>query len=356
MHRLHVFPKWKKNPYLNMLYLGARAEGWSVQGSYRPHQLYAALPGLREGDVVHMHWTNPVCQGMPNQAEARRSLTDFKRELTAAVARGVKLVWTIHNQLPHDVRYRDLEIELATFLCETAWRIIQLNGHTAQAVADVYEVPSAKLVTLRHASYLGVYPPAPSAAAARAELGVDPASPTLGFVGQIRPYKGILTLLEAAGRLASSVEGLTLLLAGSTTADHLAEVERALPAGVSVVRFHDFVPDAQLGTWFAASDLMVFPYQRVLNSGSLLLSATFGRPCVMPAEAHLMAEYSGESWISYFDPEHAAAESLARTIVSSLPGAVEQRAAAHRFAADYTTADMAWDYLRILDGDRAVAS
>lgn len=350
MHRLHVFPKWKKNPYLNMLYLGARAEGWSVQGSYRPHQLYAALPGLREGDVVHMHWTNPVCQGMPDEAEARRSLTDFKREVSAAVSRGVRLIWTIHNQLPHDVRYRDLEVELAAFLCETAWRVIQLNSHTGEAVADVYTVPPAKLVTLRHASYLGVYPPAPTAAEARASLGVAADAPTLGFVGQIRPYKGILTLLEAAGRLASRVEGLTLLLAGSTTAEHLAEVEQALPAGIRTVRFHDFVPDGDLGTWFAASDLMVFPYQRVLNSGSLLLSATFGRPCVMPAEPHLVGEYAGESWISFFDPEHSAAGSLAETIAAALPGAVDQRAAAHRFAADYTTADMAWDYLRILDG------
>ena len=59
---------------------------------------------------------------------------------------------------------------------------------------------------------------------------------------------------------------------------------------------------------------MVFPYERVLNSGSVLLSATFGRPCILPAEPHLVAEFGGQPWVSFYEVGDHQADSLARSI------------------------------------------
>lgn len=350
MHRIHVYPGWKGNPYLNMLYVGARSAGWSVQPTRDLRRLYGALSNARPGDILHLHWTQPIAQSHRSEAEARRSVNTFRRAVTAAIRdNGVRLVWTVHNQLPHNTRYRDLEIELVEFIARSAWRIIQLNRSTRAAVADFYDLPAEKIVTLRHASYDGIYPPAPPQAAARAVLGVPENSPTIGFVGQIRPYKGITTLLEAAELLADRVPDLTVLLAGRTHEDHLARLDRHLPAGVRVIRDHSFIPDEDLATWFSASDLMVFPYQRVLNSGSLLLSATFGRPCILPDEPHLVAEFADQEWISFFSPEDSPASGLAAAIEANLADVGQRRAAALAFAAEYTTYDMAWDYLRILE-------
>jgi hypothetical protein len=54
----------------------------------------------------------------PDEAPAR--LKAFKELLLDVKARGGHLVWTVHNVLPHDVRHRDVEIELLTFLAEHA--------------------------------------------------------------------------------------------------------------------------------------------------------------------------------------------------------------------------------------------
>ncbi|MDQ7992209.1 MAG: glycosyltransferase, partial [Propionicimonas sp.] len=356
MPRLLVFPRWRSNPYLNMLYVGARAEGWTVRGSRKVDELAGALASLEAGDVFHVHWTHPICQSKTTEAAARRALDSFRATVTEAIGRGIRLVWTVHNHLPHSTRYRELELELTAFLAGSAWRIIQLNPHTREAVAEDYDLPGDRLVTLRHASYRGVYPPPPDPLAARARLGVAADAPTLGFVGQIHPYKGILNLLAAADRLADRFPGLTVLLAGRADEAQAAEIAAATPPGVRVVSRLEFVPDEDLGTWFAASDLMVFPYRRVLNSGSLLAAATFARPAVLPAEPHLVAEYGSEPWVSFFDQEDDPTLALAETIAAALPGAGAQRASALEFAAAYTTYDMAWDYLRILAGERPLGT
>ncbi|MDQ7991061.1 MAG: glycosyltransferase [Propionicimonas sp.] len=347
---IHVFPDWRENPYLNMLYLGARAEGWQVDGSIDLPGLLPGLAGLRGGDVFHLHWTSPVCDAQATARDARAALDAFRGAVDAALREGVRLVWTIHNLVAHDSRYPDLEVELAEFLADRATAVIQLNPCTVAAAREFYLVPTHKVRTLRHASYLGIYPPAPSRQDARESFDLAPTRRTVGFVGRIRPYKGIETLLAAVGLAAREVDGLTLLLAGRTDPAHKAELDKLMPAGVPVVSRHSFVPDADLGRWFSACDVMAFPYQRILNSGSLLLSATYGKPCILPAEPHLVGALEGEDWVTFFSPGARAAESLAEAIVAALGRPTSRPGrSARRFAGEYTAYDMAWDYVRLLE-------
>lgn len=347
MYRLHFFPSYPANPYQNMLYLGARAEGWAVASSPNLGQLVADLAGLGKGDIFHLHWTGPITRGSTWLA-SRRGLLRFQRAVNAAVRRGARLVWTVHNALAHDAQNPRVEIDLARYLAATAWRIIQLNPQTRQAVAEYYDLPAEKLVTLRHASYKGFYPEAPAQFDARAALGVPPAAPAIGFVGRLRPYKGMDILCAATQLAAGSVDDLTLLLAGQITRARESALETKLPSAARVVKHYGFVPDEEVGSWFAAADLMVFPYTRVLNSGSVLLSATYGRACILPAEPHLMALYGDQPWVSFFEPSPDPAASLAEAILAALPEAGERRSAALAYADEYTPYDMSAEYLRII--------
>lgn len=348
MRRIHVFPAWWGNPYLNMLYLGARVEGWDIGGSTDLRALIAALRSLRPGDVLHLHWTGPIMQGSANEREARAALDAFRAEVDASLASGVRLLWTVHNKLTHDAQFVALEVELAEYLARSSTRIIQLHGHTRDAVADLYDLPPAKLVTLRHASYAGIYTEPPAQAQARADLGIPLTSPTVGFVGQMRAYKGLMTLVRAMGSVSRMLPDITLLLAGKTPPDEVDRIDLELPAGVRAIRHHRHVADGDLGTWFAAADVMVFPYERILNSGSVLLSATFGRPCILPAEPHLIAEYGAQPWVSFFEAGDDAVWNLAVAIHAALTGRARVGAAARAYAAEYTTWNMSWDYVQIL--------
>lgn len=348
MPRLVVYPAWRDNPYLNLLYLAVRGQGWLVDGTTELQDLVFQASVLGRGDALHVHWTQPVCQETPDATEASDRLESFLGALAAARARGVAVLWTVHNRLPHEMLHHDLEVELMTRLADVASQVIQINGHTVEAVAEDYVLPRDRLVTLPHASYVGVYPADVTRAEARERLGVPGSSPTVAFVGQIRPYKGITTLLDAVGRLGEQVEDLTLLLAGATRPEVLADVEAQLPAHVRVVRHHGFVDDAELQVWFRAADLLVFPYERVLNSGSVLLAATFGRPCVLPREPHLEHELGAHDWVSFFDASGDKAAHLAQTMRQALRTAARDGEAAAAFARTYTPYAMSRDYARLL--------
>lgn len=345
------FPHWKANPYLTMLYLAAEADGWRISGVIDLDELGEGVGELAAGDIVHVHWTSPVTAGVEDEHTAQERLAQFQGILDAAVNKGVRLLWTVHNEIAHETRFLAVERAIGDALAERATRIIQLHDRTADAVATSYTLPADKLVTLRHSSYLGIYPDTWTGSAARAALGVPQGAPTVGFVGQMRPYKGLDVLFEAADLAAAELPGLVLLLAGGTSRDDLAVIENSLPRHVDTVRQHSFVADEELGLWLRASDAVVLPYRRVLNSGSAMLAASFGRPVIMPDDTPLAQVYADQPWLRTFateDGDRAAA--LAEAIVTTVRTGRWTAATASAFARSYTPYDMSRDYLRLLDG------
>lgn len=353
MPRLHQFPNWSSNPYTNMLNQGVMAEGWQVDGSLTSAEVVAELGQLRAGDVFHIQWTQPIVQDMQDAEQARASLREFQRAVHSARRAGVAVIWTIHNRLPHAVKHLQLEIDLCTFLARESDKIIQLTSYTTEAVSDLYELPSHKVVTLRHASYIGIYGEAPPPMDARAELGIPISSPTVGFVGQIRHYKGVSTLLRAVGILSRRVDDLTLVLGGKTSLSEVDALERDLPRTVRAVRRHGFIPDADLGVWFSACDVMAFPYRNILNSGSVILAATYGVPVVVPAEPNFVSSYGREKWVGLYSPDGDAELNLADKIEQFLTTEEDLRTSARRYAEEYTALDMAFDYESIVRETRA---
>lgn len=351
MRRIHVFPSWRDNPYLNMLYIGARAEGWTIDGSTTLARLLDILPSLGPSSILHVHWTSPILQDQASLAEARAALDAFRNSIAQATARGARVLWTVHNLLPHGVRYLEEEVTLRKFICDIADVVFQLNPSTASVVDDLFPIPPEKLVTLRHASYIGLYAQPPSRDAAKNALGIPHSSPTVGFVGQIRPYKGVDTLLGAMERVSKTLPDVTLLLAGRASENGVRAIDRRAPRNARIIRSHEFVPDTEIGTWFTAADILVFPYTRILNSGSVLLSATFGRACILPGEQHLRSEHAANRWVSFFDigetPEESE-DNLSTAILAALKGQLHEDDA-RRFAAEYVTTDMAMDFVHILE-------
>lgn len=349
-HTILVFPFWTSNPYLNVLYLATRAAGWNVSGVTTLEALRDAVEQeLTEGDVVHVHWTAPVTEAAETESEARERFQIFRGVLDTVAAKRISLLWTVHNEIAHDTAFYDVEKEVAEALASSATNIIQLHDLTAESVARSYHLPPEKLLTLPHASYLGLYPDT-TAAEARERLGIPANAPTVGFVGRVRPYKGVETLFAAMELAASRVDGLTLLLAGRTPPDILPTIESSLPRNVAIVRHSSFVPDEELGLWFRASNVIVLPYRRVLNSGSLLLAASYDRPCVLPDDSPVASVFGDEPWVHTFQTDGDQVASLADVIVRTSHGDARAEDAARRFARTYTPFDMSRDYLRILDG------
>lgn len=313
--RVGLFPVYRDNPFLNMLYLSARARGWDPRETSTLEGAESILRNLHRGDFFHMQWTAPVVQRADSEEEAVARRLRFEAAVRGAQDRGVSLVWTVHNVLPHDARWHEQELLLCNFLAQRADWVHIMSPATAAMTETLYPLPPEKLVQLPHPSYRGMYPPLPDRDAARGELGVRSTGRAVLFFGQMRPYKGLETLLRAVSDTNSLVDDahrITLLLAGRTSDEDRARLEELLPPETEVVRDHGFIPDREVPRWFAAADVAVFPYQQILNSGSINLAATFGVPVIVPGEDHLRTEFSGQKWVTFFTP--GSSSSLAEAL------------------------------------------
>lgn len=332
-----------------MLYLAAEAAGWEISGAVGVPGLERAVDDFAAGDVVHVHWTAPITRGADTEAAAMAKATEFERLLERARARGIHVLWTVHNEVAHDTAFLTAELAINAALARWATRIIQLHDHTAPFLAPDTVLPPERTVTLRHSSYAGIYPELPSVHDARASIGCPDGVPTVGLIGQLRPYKGVDVLLEAAGIAARELEDLTVLLAGRTEPEQVEQISEMLPEGVRVIRHHEFLDDADIAAWFQASDVVALPYHRILNSGSALLAATLGRPVALPDDTPLSEVYAGQQWVEFFDGSDASAQSLADAIVRAWRNREAGSQAARAFAAEYSPYDMSRDFLRLLD-------
>lgn len=350
VRRLFLFPLATENPYLMMCTLAAEAAGWQTEGDRYVDRLAAAVDErLGAGDVVHINWTAHVTAKAAALDEAMANVERFERILERARAKGVHVLWTVHNEFAHDAQFVEAEQAVIAALIRWSTRIIQLHDRTREHLARSYDLPADRLVTLRHASYAGIYPAAPSAEDARRALGVPLGVPTVGLVGQIRPYKGVDVLLAAAAVAARTLSDLTVLIAGRTSREQLLEIEAMLPEGVTVVRNHEYLDDADIAHWIQAANVIALPYRRILNSGSALLAATLGRPVVLPDDSPLVRVYADQPWVASYSVSPDPVGSLAEQLVRLAPGDPALEAAALDFAASYTPYDMSRDYLRLLE-------
>ena len=109
--------------------------------------------------------------------------------------------------------------------------------------------------------------------AARRRLGVD--GPLALFLGLVRRYKGVETLLEAAPRIVRQ-SGARIAVVGEVFPDasDLARLREASPVAGSILWKDQYVSEEEMGMWLAACDVVVLPYREI--SGSAIAARAIG--------------------------------------------------------------------------------
>jgi beta-1,4-mannosyltransferase len=343
-------PVFRGNPFQALLYSGLPAAGMRALplydvGSAAAFADAAADPGLDL--VVHPHWLNVVTAKATDERAAREASKVYLEALHGMRDRGARILWTVHNILPHESRFPDVEAELRRGVVDVAERVHVMSPRTRELVAPWFEIPEEKLLVVPHPGYHGVYPSWMPRVQARLELGIAPDAVVFLLIGRVKPYKGLTELIDAFDELARRRPGrFVLLVAGPPGREeetaHFRERALAHPAVFAALRK---IPDDEMQVYLRAADVAVFPYRRSLNSGALALTQTFGLPAILPAHSGEAATVE-ESYAEVYDGEDpggllaalsAAERLLAPEARAAAAAAGEQIAApvvAGRFAAE----------------------
>jgi glycosyltransferase involved in cell wall biosynthesis len=155
-------------------------------------------------------------------------------------------------------------------------RYVAHTEHTRERLRAI-GVEDRKISVVPH-PLLPVGDPDPGAAVPAA----PGAGPEILFFGQIKPYKGVDVLVEAALRLATKGCRFTVTVAGRPY-EPLDGLRARIEAAGAEDRFRfdlRHVPDEALAAYLARADLVVFPYRHVDASGALALAVAAGKPIV----------------------------------------------------------------------------
>jgi glycosyltransferase involved in cell wall biosynthesis len=176
---------------------------------------------------------------------------------------------------------------------------------------------------------------------ARQVLGLPAEAAVALFFGFVRPYKGLAHLIDGVAEALATVPDLHLVVAGEFWQPVAAYRHHAEARGVTerVHIFDRYVPNEEVGPYFAAADVVVLPYVAASQSGVVTLAAQFGRPVIATATGGLPeAVLDGRTGLIVPPGDaHALAAALARFFAE--PGLAERlrtgvAATADRFSWD----------------------
>ncbi len=117
----------------------------------------------------------------------------------------------------------------------------------------------------------------------RAALGYTPDDKVLMFFGYVRKYKGLDILLRAFPLILKQIPNAKLLVVGEfyDKPEIYTDIVRENGTLENVKFVNQYVPNEEVGKYFAAADVMVQPYRSATNSGILNVAYSFGIPAVV---------------------------------------------------------------------------
>lgn len=299
----------KSNPYQARLYTEISRDHLVSDIHFRMRDLPAVL--FQRFDILHIHWLERVLWGRSPSRIPLRILC-FVAFTWLLRRKGTRLVWTVHDPEPHSMAENDrLSRGLLRFLWPLYERFVltSIDGliflspsHVAQVVERYTRFASLPHAIIPHSHYGGVYDRSVPRAEARRQMGLDGDQFSITFVGKIRPYKSVESLIASFREFPDA--DARLHIAGEADTETYATSLRNLGGADQRIRLaFEFVPDDQLQLYLHAADVIVLPFKNATNSGSVLLVLSFDCPVAVPDVPVFreLRQIVGPNWIYLFN-------------------------------------------------------
>lgn len=293
-------PKYDHNPFIQMFCQSLTDAGLQVIDVPDPRHLNNS-----DVDVLHIHWPEKVFWDAGPWPRVAVRLAATLMALRRLKRSGVKLVWTVHNLKPHDLalRYQPLWALYSAELCRLVDGFVTLSPSTVDVVRR-------HLPGLRHKPGIYAWHPPYSQHSesgdrenVRRALGIGPYTKLIGFVGYVRPYKGLEDLIRAIREINDGT--VALMVCGTAFRQEYARRIRELASGDKHIHLNlTRLSDREFSASALACDLIVLPFRSSLHSGSLINAVSHGRAALTPDTpfAASLCDAVGGSFVQTYTP------------------------------------------------------
>lgn len=300
MIKVLFFPLSDKNPYQRLL--SSSLGDHDVLVSFDKSELYLRRLILKKPSIqiLHLHW-------LPKDFP-RKTLMAFK--LILLKLRGIKIIWTVHNIFPHNVRRPSLtEVFFHWFVAHMADFLIVHCGSAKITAVSTYRVNEEKVSITYHGNYIDWYPNNIEKRSARMELKLPQDKFIFLSFGMISEYKGVENIINLFGSMKD--KAVLLLVGQPGDEEYGRRIIKSASKHNNIYTFLEFVENKKVQLFFNASDCVLLPYLDVLTSGVVILSMSFGKLVVAP-KIGCITEYLSEQVDLLYDS--SSREGLTKTI------------------------------------------
>lgn len=283
-------PDERTNPFIVLL---ARSVSSAVDVLY--FNWSRALVGRY--DVLHVHWPENIFRAA-GPLRPVKGLLAWLLLLRLTLLR-VQIVWTVHNETPHEQGGYFERLFIRTFT-----RLV--THHVA--------LSNAQLATFPEAWNGHVIPHGHYKSWVRQTQRPAQVEDRILFWGLMRPYKGIESLINTFGEHPSRSASLRLVGLPSTN-DFEKHIANLMADDNRVSAEFSYATDDLLVDEISACALNVLPYKRMGNSGVALYTLSLDRPILVPDSpyARELQQIVGSEWVHVF-PDELTIESLEESL------------------------------------------
>lgn len=199
--------------------------------------------------------------------------------LEKSIGKKIQKMFICHNVFPHERFPMDRKLT----------KLVMKNGdafivHSKSDGEDLLTIKKdAKYRQNPHPTYNAFKIRNISKAQAREELQESKDARLLLFFGFVREYKGLKHLLNAMQQVKEKLGNVKLLVVGSFGDDKQEYMklidEQDIAECVEVI--DGYTPDGEVEKYFAASDLVVLPYESATQSGIVQIAYGFEKPVIV---------------------------------------------------------------------------
>lgn len=294
-------PAWVKtsNRFTTLFAEAVQNAGWSVREfSWTPGGVFAPK-------VILLHWPDEL---FTSSNVFERSKVAFKLAMLQAARQlfGVRLVWVVHETVPHDSRGKT-DWGKKAFLNALDGAAYLSHASKTAAEADIPELKKLPALITRHGHYREDMETTPTA------RRTPSSAVKLLYFGQVRPYKNLDGLIRASSRVSPG-EIQVKIIGWSKDPDFtkfLIDLAATAPAVTLDIR-NELVPQRDLEIALDESDGVVLPYRKILNSGAALFALSRNRPVMAPHLGTLpeLQDEIGRDWVKLYSGSDIGEEDL----------------------------------------------
>jgi beta-1,4-mannosyltransferase len=274
-----IYPFIETNPYQGLLAAALERHGDTVLKLPNINSRFPVeiLAWCRNVNVLHLHWVEGLYEARTRLGALVRT-TFFLMLLIVLRARGIRIVYTLHNLLPHDTNRPRFHLAVRKLIVRLS-HVTVVHSRPALNVASSILGSKGKFQVIAHGHYDGLYPSGASRTQARCLLKLPNDTKIALFFGSLFRYKCVGALVNAANELAR--RNIVLVIAGDMSKLEHSDREALRRISHSNVILHEgFVPDSQVQYFMKSADCLVLPYIESFTSGMALLGLSFRLPLV----------------------------------------------------------------------------